>query len=83
LSVDPDPDRPVVLSNLLTDTEAAILVAYLEGEGIAAMTAGSGGSTGWPEAARYVQVVVRHRDLDRARAAAEAMRHGGDGGQSE
>jgi hypothetical protein len=66
-------DNPVVLSNLLTNDEAAMLVAELESLGITARVSGAGGATGWPEAASYTQVLVRRGDLERARAAAVEM----------
>jgi hypothetical protein len=74
-----DPNSPAVLANLLTDAEAAMLIAHLEALGIEARTSGAGGSTGWPESVRYTQVVVRQGDLERAR---EAAREFGIGGQS-
>ena len=61
-----DPNSPQVLANLLTSTEAAMLVAHLESLGIAAQTSGAGGSTGWPEAPGYTQVVVKQDDLHKA-----------------
>jgi hypothetical protein len=64
-----DAQSPTPLANLLTTTEAALLVAHLEAKGIAARISGAGGSTGWPEAAGYTQVVVRQSDLERAQAA--------------
>jgi hypothetical protein len=68
-----DSENPVVLSNLLTSAEAAMLVAQLESLGITARVSGAGGATGWPEAASYTQVLVRQGDLERARAAADEM----------
>jgi hypothetical protein len=69
-----DPDNPMVLANLRTDAEAAMLVAHLETIGITARISGTGGSTGWPEAAGYTQVVVRQADLERAQAAVDQQR---------
>jgi hypothetical protein len=66
----------VVLAELLTDSEAALLVAHLEAHGIVARTSGAGGATGWPEAARYTQVVIRQADLKRAQAAAREIGKG-------
>jgi hypothetical protein len=59
----------------------AALVAHLESLGISARVSGAGGSTGWPEATGYSQVVVRRSDLERAIAAAHEVgvtlsRHG-------
>jgi hypothetical protein len=72
--MDADLNNPVVLAELLTDAEAALLVAHLESLGIRARCSGAGGATGWPEAARYTQVVVRQADLERAKAAAHQLR---------
>jgi len=69
MTIDPDPNRPVVLSDLLTEIEATMVIGYLDSIGIRAMTAGAGGATGWPDAASYTQVVVRHCDEARARLA--------------
>ena len=68
-----DPDEPHVLANLPTDAEAAMLIGRLESLGIRARASGAGGSTGWPEAAGYVQVVVRQADLERAQAALDEI----------
>jgi hypothetical protein len=62
-----DPHRPVVLSNFLTEVEAGLLIAYLQGQGIKAFNSGAGGATGWPDAAAYSQVVVREVDLPQAK----------------
>jgi hypothetical protein len=69
-----DPNAPVVLANLLTDAEAALLIGHLESLGITARTSGAGGATGWPEAAGYTQVVVRQADFERADAALQQQR---------
>jgi len=61
-----DPNKPVVLCDFLTDLEATLLIGHLEEAGIRAMRSGTGGSTGWPDAASYTQVVVRERDLELA-----------------
>lgn len=78
--MNPDPNSPAVLANLLNDAEAAMLIAHLEALGIEARTAGAGGSTGWPESVRYTQVVVRQADLARAQ---EAAREFGIGDSSD
>ncbi|MFZ4083267.1 MAG: hypothetical protein ACOYKN_18710 [Pirellula sp.] len=64
-----DPNRPVVLTDYLTDIEAHLLIGSLEGLGIPAFHSGVGGSTGWPDAGGYAQVVVRHCDYERAKLA--------------
>lgn len=66
-----DPHRPLVLSNFLTEVEAGLLIAFLEGQGVKAFNSGAGGSTGWPDAAAYSQVVVREVDLSKAQALLE------------
>lgn len=66
-----DPHRPVVLSNFLTEVEAGLLIAFLEGQGVKAFNSGAGGSTGWPDAAAYSQVVVREVDLEKAKGLLE------------
>jgi hypothetical protein len=71
-----DPNNPVVLANLPSDAEAALLIAYLQSVGITARLSGAGGATGWPEGVRYVQVVVRQADLERAKDAMEAAKRG-------
>jgi hypothetical protein len=69
-----DPNAPVVLANLLTDAEAALLIGHLESLGITARTCGAGGAAGWPEARGYTQVVVRQADYERAEAAVQQQR---------
>jgi hypothetical protein len=71
-TMDADLDNPVVLANLPTDAQAALLVNRLESLGIRALISGAGGATGWPEAGGYTQVVVRQADLERAQAALDA-----------
>jgi hypothetical protein len=80
--MNPDPNSPAVVANLLNDAEAAMLIAlaHLEALGIDARTSGAGGSTGWPESVRYTQVVVRQADLERAREAAREFGIGGTPG---
>ncbi|MCE2809949.1 MAG: hypothetical protein ACK480_06245 [Planctomycetota bacterium] len=73
-----DPSRPVVLTDYLTDIEARLLIGYLEEIGILAYHSGVGGSTGWPDAAGYAQVVVRQSDYEQAKRAMDefiAYRH--------
>jgi hypothetical protein len=67
-----DPNSPQVLTNRRNETEAALVVNHLASIGIEARIAGSGPSSGWPEALGEVQVVVRQADLERAK---EALRN--------
>ncbi len=62
-----DPNNPVVLCDFLTELEATLVIGHLDEAGIQAMRSGTGGSTGWPDAASYTQVVVRERDFERAK----------------
>lgn len=62
-----DPNNPVVLCDFLTELEATLVIEQLEAVGIQAMRSGSGGSAGWPGADSYVQVIVREKDLARAK----------------
>lgn len=66
-----DPNRPVVLTDYLTDIEAHLLIGYLEELGIPAFHSGVGGSTGWPDAGGYAQVVVRQHNFEQAKRAME------------
>jgi hypothetical protein len=54
-----DANSPQVLTNLPTEAVAALLVGHLGSLGIEAYISGAGTSTGWPEAASDLQVVVR------------------------
>lgn len=64
-----DQNRPVVLTDFMTDIEAHLLIGYLKELGIPALHSGVGGSTGWPDAGGYAQVVVRSGDFERAKTA--------------
>jgi len=68
-----DPNRPIVLTDYLTDIEARLLIGYLEDNEIPAFHGGIGGNSGWPEAGGYAQVIVRECDLERARIAMARM----------
>ena len=59
------------LTEYLTDIEARLLIGYLDELGIHAFHSGVGGSTGWPDAAPYAQVVVRECDYEGAKRAME------------
>ena len=62
-----DPSSPKVVAIVRTEMEAALIVNRLADEGIQALVAGAGSSTGWPEAPGDVQVVGRQEDLARAK----------------
>ena len=62
-----DPNNPVVLCDFLTDLEATLVIEQLEGVGIQAIRSGAAGDATWSGAANYTQVVVRERDLERAK----------------
>lgn len=68
-----DPNRPIVLTDYLTDIEAQLLIGYLEDSEIPAFHGGIGGNSGWPNTGGYAQVIVRACDLDRARIAMAQM----------
>jgi hypothetical protein len=65
-----DPNRPIVLTDYLTDIEARLLIEDSE---IPAFHGGIGGNSGWPNTGGYAQVIVRACDLDRARIAMARM----------
>ena len=69
-----DANSPQVLTKVLTEAEATLLVGHLESLGIKAVVSGAGTSTGWPEAPSDVQVVVRRNDFARAREALDLIR---------
>jgi len=62
-----DPDRPVVLTAVAGEAQAAMIVAALEEEGIKAHAQGGLTAGFRAEVPGDVQVLVRHADLDRAR----------------
>ncbi len=72
--------NPIVLTTVMTEAEAAILVAQLEDHGIAAQI--SGGLTGGfrAEAPGSVRVLVHEENMERAKALLAERDGGGDGG---
>ena len=62
-----DPDRPELLTHVSTEPQAAMLVAFLDAEGVEAVAEGVLTSAFLAEAPGRVRIVVHHRDLDRAR----------------
>lgn len=67
-----DPNAAVVLTQVSTEAEAAMIAAMLQGQGIDTQTSGELTSGFRAEAPGGVKILVRQSDLDRAR---EAMRH--------
>lgn len=62
-----DPNSPELLESFPSDIEAATLVASLEAHGIQASTTGGYTAGFRAEAPGNVNVIVRHKDLDRAK----------------
>ena len=61
------PDDLVVLTHAATEPESALIVGALENNGIEAAAQGGLTSALRAEVPSDVSIVVRHRDLDRAR----------------
>jgi tRNA A-37 threonylcarbamoyl transferase component Bud32 len=72
-----DQNSPQLLVTLLTEPEAATIVAYLDSLGIQAEIWGANSSPMWPEGHADVRVVVRQADLARAREAMAGLDEGG------
>lgn len=64
-----DNEEPVILADLNSETEAAMIVAALAEEGIEAFKSGGPVSDFKVGVPGHVQVLVRPEDLDRAREA--------------
>jgi hypothetical protein len=71
-----DPDSPQVLATVRTEVEAALIVNHLADQGIKAFVAGAGGPSGWPDARKDNQVVVRQADFARAKESLDLVRQG-------
>ncbi|MEE9295961.1 MAG: hypothetical protein V3W34_13495 [Phycisphaerae bacterium] len=71
-----DPNRPVVLTTVAMELQAALIVAALEERSIEAQTTGALTSGFRAEAPGGVQVLVRAVDLERARAALSDLQSG-------
>ncbi len=63
-----DPQNPEILTTAPSDIEAATIVGALEVHGISAITTGGFIAGFRAEAPAVVNIVVRHEDLERARA---------------
>ena len=63
------PNDPEVLTTVPTEAEAAMVVNFLEAQGIAAMAEGGLTSAFRAEAPGRVRVLVRQSDMARAKAA--------------
>lgn len=72
-----DPERPVVLVSLPTESEGAMVVAWLGERDILAMLEGGFTAGFRAEAPGFVKVLVRERDLDQARQALQEYEAGG------
>jgi hypothetical protein len=68
-----DPNRPVILTTVPTEQEAALLAAALEGRGIKTQRTGDLTSGLRAEAPGEVRILVRQRDLAEAQAALRAI----------
>ena len=62
-----DPDRSVVLIEVVSETEAAIISARLDAQGISSQFAGAITAGAWAVAPGKVQVLVCAGDLENAR----------------
>jgi len=64
-----DPNNPELLTSVVTDVEAVVIVGALAARGIQAHTTGGYTAGFRAEAPGYVQILVKNKDLDRARQA--------------
>jgi len=71
-----DPNRPVVLTTVPTEVQAAVIVAALDAEGIEAQAVGQLTSGFRAEAPGGVRVLVRQADLARAQTVLQAAKAG-------
>ena len=62
-----DPNNPELLTSVVTDVEAVVIVGALAARGIQAHTTGGYTAGFRAEAPGYVQILVKNKDLDRAR----------------
>ena len=68
-----DPNQPIVLTTVPTEAEAAMIVAALENQGVVAHATGTLPSEFRIGLERYVEILVRQEDLERAREALRAI----------
>ena len=68
-----DANRPVVLTSVPSETQAAMIVAALDRENIPAQVQGALTSAFRAEVPGEVQVLVRQADLDRAHEILETL----------
>ena len=71
-----DPNRPVVLTTVPTEEQAAVIVAALDAQGIEAQAVGQLTSGFRAEAPGGVSVLVRQADLARAQTVLQAAKAG-------
>lgn len=69
-----DPNSPQVIASRLSEQEAAMLVGFLDSQGIDAHIFGANSSISWPELPENVSVLVRQSDLNRTQAAMTELR---------
>ena len=68
-----DPNRPVVLTTVPNEAQAAILVAVLDEHGVPAQATGALTSAFRAEVPGAVRIMVRQADLSRAQEALQAV----------
>jgi hypothetical protein len=71
-----DPNRPVVLTTVPTEVQAALIVAALCEQGIEAQTIGELTSAFRAEVPGGVSILVRQADLNRARVVLQTAQPG-------
>lgn len=76
-----DPNEPVVLISMLSEAEAATLIAALDAYGITAQSTGGLTSGFKAEAPGDVRVLVRQSDLERAKTALAEIRSQAESGE--
>jgi len=73
-----DPTRTVVLATVLTEAQAAMIVAALEYHGVQAQMTGAltSGFRAWSPG--NIQVIVRHEDLEQAQSVLKTIKKSSD-----
>jgi hypothetical protein len=74
-----DPSNPEILISVFTEAEAVAIVLGLKDYGINATTTGSFTAGFRAESPGFVNVVVKHADLNRARNALDEIKGGQSG----